>query len=457
MWSFLRRRPDISVRKAENVSVARVTGMSREVVQTYFQELEKILMENDLFNKPGNIFNCDETGLQLNTRARQVLAEKGSKCVSSISPGEKGETISILACCNAEGVFLPPYCIFKGKNKKDEWHDGMPPGSRIRMSEKSAYVNSEIFFDWLKTHFFPKKPPGKVLLLFDGHSSHTSNLETLEFAEEHGIILFCLPPHTTHFLQPLDRSFFKSLKGNYYDACRIFIKSQANRKLNRLNFGKILGDAWGKSASVQNAVSGFKSTGIMPFNPRAIPEHAFLLQSPSEPLNVSAELPRPKSPEPGPSGIQHISNKTPEKATAASEITPGKALDLVSPVPVIASAVRKVRKQISGVLSSEKCRGNQRKTEKPSKSQTTKRCRQKRKISSSSESEEIIVEESEDEAEPLSDYENECVGCGEDYRKTKKREEWIQCLLCKRWLHEGCTTYESLCQACGTNITKKKR
>ncbi|KAF2896859.1 hypothetical protein ILUMI_09317 [Ignelater luminosus] len=114
------------------------------------------------------------------------------------------------------------------------------------------------------------KPPGLLLLILDGHSSHTTNIETLQFAKEHETILFYLSPHTTHFLQSVDRSFFKSLKGHYYDACRNFRKNQANRKLN------------GSWATVQNAVSGFKAIGIMPFNLSAIYDHAFLVQDPTK-------------------------------------------------------------------------------------------------------------------------------------------------------------------------------
>lgn len=355
------------MRKAENVSIARAMGMSRPVVQAYFENLERVLTENLLFDKPGNVFNCDETGLQLNTRAGQVLAQKGSKCVPSISPGEKGETISVLACINAEGGYLPPYCIMKGKNKKEEWNDGLPPGSRIKMSEKSAYVNSEIFLDWLKNHFLPKKPNGTVLLVLDGPSSHTSNLETLQFAEEHNIILFCLPPHTTHVLQPLDRCFFKSLKGHYYEACRYFVKNHKDRKLSRLNFGKLLGESWGKSATVQNALSSFRATGIMPFNPHIIPEHAFLvtdLESGGPPgTNLKTiekpnleNIERPLSPQPGPSGLQDLLEKTPPKNVTTTDLTPGQILDKISPVPEVTLAVKKVPRQITGVLSSDNCK-----------------------------------------------------------------------------------------------------
>jgi acetyl-CoA carboxylase beta subunit len=48
------------------------------------------------------------------------------------------------------------------------------------------------------------------------------------------------------------------------------------------------------------------------------------------------------------------------------------------------------------------------------------------------------------------------VGCKEDYRKTKKTEDWIKCTICVRCMHEGFTTYTDLCQQCGKHGRKKK-
>ena len=76
-----------------------------------------------------------------------------------------------MACCNAEGKFLPPYCLFKGQRKRDEFERGMPPGSRVVMGGKSAYVNVDLFMGWTRDHFVPRKENGKVLIL-DGRSSH---------------------------------------------------------------------------------------------------------------------------------------------------------------------------------------------------------------------------------------------------------------------------------------------
>ncbi|CAG4994910.1 unnamed protein product [Parnassius apollo] len=76
--------------------------MNKLEVDAYFELLESILTVDDGVLKPSCIFNMDETGLQLNNRPGHVLAEKGSKAVSTVTSTEKGETITVIACCNAE-------------------------------------------------------------------------------------------------------------------------------------------------------------------------------------------------------------------------------------------------------------------------------------------------------------------------------------------------------------------
>ncbi|CAG5055608.1 unnamed protein product [Parnassius apollo] len=252
--------------------------MNKLEVDAYFELLESILTVDDGVLKPSCIFNMDETGLQLNNRPGHVLAEKGTKAVSTVTSTEKGETITVIACCNAEGTFLPPACIMKGKNKKPEFEDGMPPGSKLFMSPKSAYITSDLFIEWLKTHFVPRKPAGRVLLLLDGHSTHCNSVEMLEYAKDNDITLLSIPSHTSHYLQPLDRTVFKSLKTHFYEQCRLWLKQNPGRRITRLSFGRLLNKAWVKAASAENAIAGFKATGVHPFNPSAIPDYAFTLE-----------------------------------------------------------------------------------------------------------------------------------------------------------------------------------
>ena len=72
----------------------------------------------------------------------------------------------------------------------------------------------EFFFTFFE-HYQKNRIPGKVLLIVDGHTFHSA-LPALEFCQQHEIEILCLPPHTTHMLQQLDRSVFKS-KANYHD------------------------------------------------------------------------------------------------------------------------------------------------------------------------------------------------------------------------------------------------
>ena len=79
------------------------------------------------------------------------------------------------------------------------------------MSQKD-WVDSELFRGWLSEHFLVHAVGARpLLLLLDAHSSHYQP-ELIAHAREFGVIIFCLPPHTTHESQPLDASVFRSLK-----------------------------------------------------------------------------------------------------------------------------------------------------------------------------------------------------------------------------------------------------
>ena len=57
-----------------------------------------------------------------------------------------------------------------------------------------------------------------MLLIYDGHGSHIQ-LEMIDLAKENGVHLFCLPPHMTHILQPLDVGVFRPLSKAWFHCC----------------------------------------------------------------------------------------------------------------------------------------------------------------------------------------------------------------------------------------------
>lgn len=84
--SFLHINTEVTVRKAAGVSLDRARGLNKETVKQYFKLVESALQEHCLFDKPGHLFNMDETGLQLNNRTEHLIAQKGSKNVMSCAP-----------------------------------------------------------------------------------------------------------------------------------------------------------------------------------------------------------------------------------------------------------------------------------------------------------------------------------------------------------------------------------
>lgn len=163
----------------------------------------------------------DESGLPLDHKPPKVIALRGTKKVHCHTSGNKMQ-ITVLACANAVGTAIPPMVIFEGKRLNPEWTKGEVPCTLYGMSDK-GWTDMELFSFWMKDLFLPNIPPTRPVLLLDGHSSHYEP-DTIRYAAENGVIILCLPPHTTHVSQPLDVSFFKPLKTYWSEVCHRYIQ-----------------------------------------------------------------------------------------------------------------------------------------------------------------------------------------------------------------------------------------
>jgi hypothetical protein len=85
--------------------------MNRSQVGAFFEILERNIIELVLLNKRDRIFNAEEWGLQMNTRGGHVVCEKLNKNTHSLSPKEKGETVTVLACISANGTYDTHSCL----------------------------------------------------------------------------------------------------------------------------------------------------------------------------------------------------------------------------------------------------------------------------------------------------------------------------------------------------------
>ena len=72
------------------------------------------------------------------------------------------------------------------------------------------------------------------LLILDGHESHHS-LGFQELCKENNIYTLCMPPHSSHLLQPLDVGCFSPLKRAYSREIEALIRHHINH-ITKLEF-----------------------------------------------------------------------------------------------------------------------------------------------------------------------------------------------------------------------------
>ena len=256
------------LRTSEPLSYIRVVSSSPEIINHYFDLLESTIVDNDLLGKPSQIFNMDETGMPLDPNPPFVVAPVGAKHVSCMRTGDKSQ-ITVIACCNAAGYAIPPTVVFDRKQIRQELTYGEIPGTTYA-GTGNGWVNAEIFDSWFSKHFLAHAPSSRPLLLqLDGHSSHFEP-GALRLAAENGVIIFCLPPNTTHLTQPLDKGCFGLLKVYWKEECQTYLSKNPGKVVTRYQFSEIFAKAWAKGMTMKNIIGGFKTTGVFPMNHEAI-------------------------------------------------------------------------------------------------------------------------------------------------------------------------------------------
>ncbi|XP_071095494.1 uncharacterized protein [Haliotis cracherodii] len=174
---------------------------------------------------------------------------------------------------------------------RDYLLDGSTVGTCGTVSE-TGWSNTDIFQRWLTGHFVKYAKVGgdkKTLLLYDGHRSHITP-HLIDYAVDQGIILFVLPPHTSHVLQPMDVGCFGPFTQIFSSECRKWQRSNSGT-VNRYSVCSLACKAYEISLSASNLHSAFRKCGIYPFDPTAI-DKSFLKPSPfaNQQLEKASEI-----------------------------------------------------------------------------------------------------------------------------------------------------------------------
>ncbi|XP_018563147.1 uncharacterized protein LOC108904910 [Anoplophora glabripennis] len=254
------------MRTPQGMSAARIKSFTTENVSKFFDLYKP--QYNKLREPFHRVFIVDETGITVvQHKYSKVISLKGKRQVSSLISAERGKLITVITCMNAADVYIPPLLIFPRKNMKAELMLGAPTEA-IAECHISGWVQAEIFTKWFK-HFIKFTKPSAsdpVLLVLDGHCSHTRNIELIELAKENYVTIICLPPHSTNKMQPLDVAFMFPLKTYYAQEIENWLRENQLSTVSPYAVAGIFCKAYNRAATMEASCNGFRKTGLVPLN-----------------------------------------------------------------------------------------------------------------------------------------------------------------------------------------------
>jgi hypothetical protein len=123
-----------------------------------------------------------------------------------------------------------------------------------------------------------------ILLILNGHSSHETSC-ILQLAKLHNIIILCLPPHTTHKLQPLDVGVFGPLQQAWLEQCDCVIKLIGSEMPKEDFVNEYMGV---RQVSIRSStiISAFKKSGAWPVDQAVFTDDDY---APSVPYSTEAQ------------------------------------------------------------------------------------------------------------------------------------------------------------------------
>lgn len=177
---------------------------------------------------------------------------------------------------NAAGVSVPSVWIFKGTKLDVDLAQQMEQHSPLSTygAQENGYFTAGHTLPVLMHIVHYAVPQRPLLLIMDGASGHI-DAASLDYATSNDIHILLLPSHCTHLLQVADVAVFRAFKQYWRNECS---KRRGEKRMScgrddvgirRSDIIPLAVTAWNHACKPANIISGFRATGIYPYDPLA--------------------------------------------------------------------------------------------------------------------------------------------------------------------------------------------
>ncbi|XP_071847471.1 tigger transposable element-derived protein 2-like [Apostichopus japonicus] len=426
---FLKRNPSIQLKPTKTLNKARAK-VTKQAVDDWFRNFNCFISDLNLTDKPGLIYNFDETGFGLSGKPpRYALGSRHMKgALPQMTSSEGKKQITVGVCANADGKLLPPYFLFKG-TRPNSWDPlaGAPPKSVAYFTE-SGWMTQTSFQYWFQNQFVQNIGNERPLvLLLDSHEGHIA-YDLFQTAEESNIHLYRFLPNATHFLQPLDVGVFGHMKRSYWDYLRKWVARNPGETITQRNVSRIIGNIWEDLERPGLIRKSFLSSGIFPVNRAAVTDEMTMPSLTFREETTDTECAdKVTTNEASPETTVHMPT-TPDAQRAVSlHLT--KATELPSVKPQ-----KKARRRLCNELPYD--------VTSPTAIDTMKehllsKCRSKARKELLAKKKHFEKKGIENLVQKKKSQEFRCPICGGKYEE-KVKVGWVGCDTCNQWYHMSC-------------------
>ena len=196
--------------------------------------------------------------------------------------------VTVCETISADGHVLPPMIIISGVIHQEHWYTEtrIPDDYYLSVSD-SGYSNDLLCMKWL-SHFDRYSARRQIgayrLLLLDGYGSHCTR-EFIEYCDSTKIIPFCLPPHSSHLLQPLDVVVFQPYKHYHSEAIEATTRTGC-ADFDKVEFLTAIHSIRQQTFKPSTICSAFRATGLVPYNPSVVLARLRESQASTSPLST---------------------------------------------------------------------------------------------------------------------------------------------------------------------------